>query len=175
MQALYIILGALAVLIPGLFTASMFLPSTVKVERVRAIPVSPSVVFQQVNVIHNWEGWSPWYQPDATVKLAYNEHQSGIGAGYSWQNRTGHIRKGSFLITESRPDEYIGLTVQFMNHILSKGYFRFEPIAEGTMVTWGIVMELGKYPTSRILGLMMRKWVRKDFERGLENLEKLVK
>lgn len=175
MQALFIILGALGVLIPGLFIASMFLPATVKVVRVRAIPASLSVVFDQVNELRNWEKWSPWHQLDPMMKLSYNDKVSGEGAGYQWISRNRKLGKGSVTITGSRPYEQITIEMQFMEKKVTKGYFRFAPSGRGTHVTWGIAMEVGKYPTSKIMGLMFDKWIGRDFERGLENLEKLVK
>jgi hypothetical protein len=175
MQALFIILGALGVLIPGLFIVSMFLPATVKVVRVRAIPASLSVVFDQVNILRNWEKWSPWLQADPKMKLSYNDKKSGTGAGYQWISRNRKVGKGSVIITASRPYEHITIEMQFMENKVTKGYFRFEPSRVGTHVTWGIAMEVGRYPAGKIRGLMLDKLIGKDFEKGLENLEKLVK
>lgn len=175
MQALFIILGALGVLIPGLFIVSMFLPATVKVVRVRAIPASLSVVFDQVNILRNWEKWSPWHQVDPKMKLSYNDKMSGTGAGYQWISRNRKVGKGSVIITASRPYEHITIEMQFMENKVTKGYFRFEPSGVGTHVTWGIAMEVGRYPAGKIRGLMLDKLIGRDFEKGLENLEKLVK
>ena len=175
MQALLIILGALGVLIPGLFIVSMFLPATVKVVRVRAIPASLSVVFDQVNILRNWEKWSPWHQADPKMKLSYNDKMSGEGAGYQWISRNRKVGKGSVVITASRPYEHITIEMQFMESKVTKGYFRFEPSGRGTHVTWGIAMEVGRYPAAKLRGLMLDKLIGRDFEKGLENLEKLVK
>jgi hypothetical protein len=175
MQALFVILGALAVLIPGLFIVSLFLPATVKVVRARAIPASLAVVFDQVNILRNWEKWSPWHQLDPTMKLSYSEKDRGEGATYQWVSRHPKVGKGSLTITASRPYEHIAIEMRFIEGKTSTGYFRFAPSQAGTHVTWGIAMEMGKSPTSKILGLMLDKWIGKEFERGLENLEKLVK
>lgn len=145
MQALYIILGAMAVLIPGLFVISLFLPATVKVVRVRVVPATVAAVFQQVNILRNWEGWSPC----SSSRL-----------------------KWKVVITESRLHEYIGLDMQFMKRHPAKAYFRFEPSPSGTMVTWALWAELGQHPGRKLMGVMMDKWIGKDFERGLENLGK---
>lgn len=175
MQALFIILGALAMLVPGLFIVSMFLPATVKVVRVRAIPASLSDVFDQVNILRNWEKWSPWHQLDPTMKLSYNDKKSGTGAGYQWFSRNPKVGRGSLIITDSLPYEHITIEMQFMESKATKGYFRFEPSDAGTHVTWGIAMEVGKYPAGKIKGVVLDKLIGKEFERGLENLEKIVK
>lgn len=175
MQALYIVLGALAVLIPGLFIVSMFLPATIKVRRTRIIPASPSVLFQQVNTLRNWERWSPWHQADPGMSLSYNEIPAGVGAHYAWQSKHRQVGKGAMTITETRPDEVIVTDMQFMEQGGARAAFRFEPVNNGTLVTWEMAMAIGQHPARKLMGLMMDKWVGKDFERGLENLEKLVK
>jgi len=71
MQVLYIILGALAILILGLFVFSLYLPSRLKIERSLLIKARPEVVFREVNTLRNWERWSPWHQLDPAMKLVY--------------------------------------------------------------------------------------------------------
>lgn len=157
MQALYIILGTLAVLIPGLFVISLFLPATVKIVRTRVVPATVAAVFQQVNTLRNWEGWCPWHQ------LTY------IPSGLKWKSKH---HAGQIVITESRLHEYIGLDMQFIKRRYAKGYFRFEPAKTGTLVTWSLRAELGQHPGRRLMGLMMDRWIGKDFDKGLDNLMK---
>jgi len=73
-------------------------------------------------------------------------------------------------ITESRPYEYIGIHINFTGHGISKGHFRFEPVGEHTRVIWVMEMTIGQNPASKVIGLMMDKWVGRDFERGLQQL-----
>jgi hypothetical protein len=145
MQALYTILGAMAVIISGLFVISLFLPATVKVVRTRVVPATADAVFQQVNILRNWEGWSPW------------RHQR---------------RKGQVTITASRLHEYIALDIRLMKRRFATGYFRFQPAKSGTLVTWSLRTELSQHPAGRLMALLMDKWLKKDLERGLENLRK---
>ena len=160
MQALYIILGALAVLIPGLFVISLFLPATVKVVRTRVVPATVTAVFQQVNILRNWEGWCPWHQLSCNASCL------------KWKNKR---HKGEVVITESRLYEYIGLDMLFMKGHFAKGYFRFEPAKTGTLVTWALRAELGQHPGRKLMGLMMDKWIGKDLEKGLENLKNMYR
>jgi len=171
MQAIYIILGAMAVLIPGLFVLSLFLPATVKVVRTRVVPATIMNVFEQVNILRNWEGWSPWQQLDPAMDLVYTDQESGVGAGFRWKSKHRQVGRGSLSITVSRLYEYIALDMQFMKQYGARGYFRFEPAKNGTLVTWGMIADLGQHPIRRLMGLMIDKWVGKDFERGLDNLK----
>ncbi|RAJ81835.1 polyketide cyclase/dehydrase/lipid transport protein [Chitinophaga dinghuensis] len=174
MQAFFIILGALIVLILGLFIFSLVLSPTVKVERSLLIPGTAGTIFPYVNILKNWELWSPWKELDPNMRITYGEKDSGAGAGYSWESKNRNVGKGSMVITISREDQYIATETDFMNMGIAKGYFRFEPSMGGTLVTWGMVTNMGQHPVRKLMGLMMDKWVGNDFEKGLRNLSKLV-
>jgi hypothetical protein len=170
MQVLYIILGALAILILGLFLFSLYLPSRLKIERSLVIEARPEVVFREVDTLRNWERWSPWHQLDPAMKLVYGEKERGTGASYSWESKKRNVGRGSLMITESRPYEYISININFTDHGASKGHFRFEPVGEDTRVIWVMEMAVGQNPARKMIGLMMDKWVGRDFERGLQQL-----
>jgi Polyketide cyclase / dehydrase and lipid transport len=174
MQAFFIILGAFIVLVLGLFIFSLFLSPTVKVERSLLVPAAAGVIFPLVNTVRNWELWSPWMAQDPAVKITYGEKESGAGAGYSWESSNRNVGKGHMSLTESREDQYIATSIDFMTMGLAKGYFRFDSVAGGTLVTWGMVCSMGQHPLRKVMGLMMDKWVGKDFEKGLENIKRIV-
>ena len=174
MQAFFIILGAFIVLVLGLFIFSLFLSPAVKVERSRVIPAEPAAIFPLVNVVRNWEQWSPWKAQDPSMKITYGEKESGAGAGYSWVSRNRNVGKGHMSVTESRADQYIATNTDFMGMGTAKGYFRFDPVTGGTLVTWGMICDMGERPLKKVMGLMMDKWVGRDFEKGLETLKRIV-
>ncbi|NSL87759.1 SRPBCC family protein [Chitinophaga solisilvae] len=174
MQAFFIILGALIVLVLGLFIFSLFLPPVVKIERTLIIPAPPEKIFPYVNTVRNWELWSPWKEQDPTVAITYGEKDSGPGAGYSWESRHPNIGRGHMTILESRPDQFIATDTDFMSMSTARGTFRFDPVPEGTLVTWSMTCNMGQHPLRKVMGLMMDKWVGKDFEKGLEGIRRLV-
>ncbi|MBO9731981.1 MAG: SRPBCC family protein [Chitinophaga sp.] len=173
MQAFFIILGAFIVLVLGLFIFSFFLSPTVKVERSLVMPAAAGVIFPLVNVIRNWELWSPWKELDPATRITYGEKESGVGAGYSWESNSRNVGRGHMAITESREDQYIATDNDFMAMGVAKGYFRFDAVPNGTLVTWGMVCNTGQHPLRKVMGLMMDKWIGKDFEKGLENIKRL--
>ena len=175
MQALLVLLGALLMIILGAFIVSLFLPATVKVVRIRVIPATPAVIFAQINNVHNWENWSPWHALDPHMKLHYTDNDTGEGAAYSWESENRQIGKGAMKITLSKPNEQIATEMNFMEQRLSKSTFKLEQVDTGTSVTWTLTAELGQHPVKKLMGLLMDKWVGKDFERGLANLEAVVK
>ncbi|CAL1519554.1 SRPBCC family protein [Chitinophaga sp. MM2321] len=174
MQAFFIILGALIVLVLGLFIFSFFLSPVVKVERSLVVPAPVTKVFPLVNVVRNWELWSPWKEQDPSVKITYGEKESGIGASYSWESTNRNVGKGHMTVTESRPDQYIATDIDFMGMGTAKGAFRFDPVASGTLITWSMTCNMGQHPLRKAMGLMMDKWVGKDFEKGLRAIKGLV-
>lgn len=170
MQVLYIILGALAAVVLGLFVFSLFLSSRIKVERSLTMAARPEVVFQEVDNLHNWGRWSPWHQLDPEMKIVYGEKERGAGASYSWESKKRNVGSGSLTITESRSYEYIAININFQERSTAKGYFRLEPAGEGTLVTWGMDMDMGHNPASKLMGMMLGKWVGRDYEKGLRRL-----
>lgn len=174
MQAFFILLGALIVLVLGLFIFSFFLPPMVKVERSLMIPAPADRIFPLINVVRNWELWSPWKELDPDLSITYGEKDSGAGASYSWKSHNRNIGSGHMTITESRPDQYIATDTDFMRMGIAKGTFRLDPVGEGTLVSWSMTCNLGQHPLRKVMGLMMDKWVGQDFERGLEGIKRLV-
>ncbi|HVI47758.1 MAG TPA: SRPBCC family protein [Chitinophaga sp.] len=174
MQAFFIILGALIVLVLGLFIFSLFLPPAVKVTRSQVIAAPADKIFPLVNSVRNWELWSPWKEQDPAIRITYGEKESGAGAGYSWESNNRNVGKGHMIITESRPDQYIATETDFMAIGVAKGTFRFDPVQTGTLVTWSITCNMGQHPLRKVMGVLMDKWVGRDFEKGLKGIEKLV-
>lgn len=172
-QALFIMLGALAVLVLGFFIFSLYLPSRVRVERSLVTEAPASAIFPFVNVLRKWPEWSPWHAYDPAMDLQYTQKDAGAGAGYSWRSRHRNVGKGSLTITESRPNEYLATEMNFMQQGTAKSWFRFEPVAEGTLVTWGMEADMGQNPLRKLMGRMMDKWVGGDFEKGLRNLKRV--
>jgi hypothetical protein len=141
MQAIYIILGALAVLIPGFFVVSLFLPATVKVVHTRVIKAPLSIIYQQISTPGNWEQWCPW-------------------------------RAKNMAITESKTDEYVAMNLRQHK---ARSSFRIERGMNGTIITWKLVAEIGHNPGSKLIAWWMDRRIKKDFKRGMTNLETVVK
>ena len=175
MQALYITLGAIAVLIPGFFIVSLFLPSQMKIVRVKVIAAPPALVFEQIDVVRNWERWSPWFRDDPALVIRYNDTESGQGAACSWESSLPHTGKGAMKIIESRPFEYEAADMQFKEQHTARCQFRLEPVIGGTMVNWDLTAILGQHPLYKLRGLVMDKWLSRYFEAGLANLDTVVR
>lgn len=172
MKVLKIIGIALLALLILLYGISFFLSSEVHVERSRVIPAKAEVIFSQINDLKKWEEWSPWHQMDENIQLTYGDPTMGEGAWYSWTSET--LGDGKVVISDSRPYSYIETDLDFMEEGTAIGYYRFEPVADSTKVTWVMDTDMGSGALDKYMGLMMDSWVGSSFEDGLANLEELV-
>jgi hypothetical protein len=169
MRVLKIIGVTLGVLIVLFFIIGMFLPSEVHIKRSLLIPASSEVVFNEVNDLRKWKEWSPWYEMDPNMEITYEGFLMGEGASYSWESEV--LGDGKLTITESHPNQYIATDMHFMEQGTAMGYYRFESVEDGTLVTWGIETDMGNNPFSKYMGLLMDDMVGDDFEKGLQNLK----
>ena len=171
---IYILIGVVVVL--GIFVAVVAMqPSAFRIERSATMAAPASAVFVQVNDFHNWDGWSPWAKLDPTMKQTYEGPPAGTGAKYSWLGNK-QVGEGRMTITESRPDEFIRIDLQFIQPFKASNIseFSFKPDGQKTTVTWS--MSGTKNFMFKAMGLIMSmdKMVGKDFEKGLASMKEIV-
>lgn len=167
-----VLLGISALLVLLILSAYL-LPRMVRVERSRTINQPVGILFESVNNLKNWEGWSPWHQIDTAMEITYHGME-GQGASYTWKSENKKAGSGTLTITESRANEYIATSMDFGKQGAASAWYRFVPSDSGTVVTWGFESDMGNSPIGRYVGLMMDKWIGADYEKGLDNLEKFA-
>jgi uncharacterized protein YndB with AHSA1/START domain len=147
-------------------------PSEFRIARTATISAPAAVVFAQVNDFHKWEAWSPWEKLDPTMKKTFEGAAAGSGAIYSWAGNS-EVGEGRMAITESRPNELIGIKLEFLKPFAATNTteFAFKPEGDQTAVTWSM---FGKNNfMSKAFGLFMNmdKMIGADFETGLAQLK----
>jgi effector-binding domain-containing protein len=158
------ILGLLVVLL----LIGFFLPANSHVERSLIIQAAPSLVFEQVNTLKNWEKWSPWQSMDPEMELTYGEIASGTGAWYSWKGpKSG---EGKLTITSNEPYKKVSSDLDFGEMGVAKCDYLFEPAEGGTKMTWIFDSELGGNPISRWMGLIMKGMLETQFDDGMKKI-----
>ncbi len=155
------------------FVASLFLSSKIKVERSVLVSASPSMVFQQVNVLRNWDKWDPWYTMDNNLQQTY-EGEEGVNSKRCWLSKNPKVGSGCLTIVESKPYEYIKTELVFDDEATGAGHWQFKKVEEGTEVTWEMVLNVGNNPIGKFYGLKMDKMVGNMFEEGLNQLKATV-
>lgn len=163
----------LLILIVLLSGVAYLLPRHVKIERTTTIKAAPAIVFGQVNILKNWEQWSPWHKLDPKMKLEYNEIPSGKGASYSWKSKDKNVGNGKLTITHIVPYDTIVVEMNFMGQGTSSAGYYFKKADSTVQLTWRMDADMGNNPMGRWMGLFMNKLVGKDFEKGLISLKEI--
>lgn len=162
----------LVAIIVLLLVVSLFLPSSVHVERSLVIKADEAVIFEQINNLKNWEKWSPWHKMDPKMELTYEGPASGEGAKYSWKSE--ELGIGSLMITNIVPNKSIKTNMNLMEGFTNSASYTFEKTAEGTKVSWVMDSEFGWNPMFKYFGLFMEGMLGKDFEAGLASLKEIT-
>jgi hypothetical protein len=173
MKILRIILIIIAVIIVLFLGIALFLPSTSHVERSTIINVPTDSIFSIVVNYNYYREWNPWSKMDPNAQGEISGPVGEVGQKWSWESDI--IGSGSLTTQEIKPGEYIESKLEFTapQEMLSKDIWKFEPVDDGTKVTWINEAELG-YPVERYFGLMMDSMLGGDFESGLATLQTLA-
>jgi len=169
------ILIVLAIVV-GLFLVVVALqPSEFRVSRSAAIAAPPSAVFAQVNDLRKWQAWSPWEKIDPELKRTYEGPAAGTGASYSWAG-TFQVGEGRMTIAESRPDEFIGIKLDFLKPFKSTcdAQFTFKPEGDRTVVTWSMAGKNNFIAKAIHLFMSMDRMIGGEFEKGLAQLKSIA-
>ncbi len=63
--------------------------------------------------------------------------------------------------------------MKFGKRNTSKTGFTLKQLGDETLVTWFLSTNIGQNPLSRLMGPMMKKYILRDFNKGLNNLKTL--
>ena len=172
MKILLKILAGLAVLVLLLVVVAFLLPRQYRVERSIVIKARPEAVLAQVAVLPAWKSWSAWHERDPQMKLAYSTQTTGVGSWSSWESK--NEGNGKMAITEQTPMRVLYL-LEFPDYgMKSNGSLELKSEGDAVRLVWADVGDLGMNPMNRWFGLFLDKMIGKDFQRGLENLKRLV-
>ena len=86
---------------------------------------------------------------------------------------------GNLVITNSTPNQWIEADLNFAEMGVSKAKYTFEPVAEGTKITWsmhsdGTDMAWYWAVPCKYLNLLMPGMLEADFDKGLHNLKQIL-
>ncbi len=168
MKILKKILLVLTVLLVVLAIIGWMMPSSMHIERSLNMKASASSIFNQVNVLKNWENWSPWKAMDPEMKVTYNEIPSGNGASYSWEGDKSGV--GKMTLSDVKENESIVTLLTFEGEKEAISGFRFAKDGDETNVTWYFDSEIGGNPFMRLFWKMGVGMMEDTFDSGLKAL-----
>jgi hypothetical protein len=169
-----ILIVIVAIIVVFLIVVAMQ-PDQYSVSRSATISGPAADVFAQVNDLHKFQDWSPWAKIDPDVKNTYEGPASGAGAICKWVGNK-KVGEGVMTIAESKPNDSIGMKLEFIKPFASKAdvQFNFKQQANQTAVTWSMSGKNNFMAKAFCLFMNMDKMIGGDFERGLANLKSLV-
>ncbi len=149
--------------------------STFSVSRSAVIPAPAAEIYARVVSFREWINWSPWEGIDPSMQRTYSGPVEGMGATYSWKGN-GKAGAGTMEILEAVEPTKIHLRLEFTKPMkaVNPTTFTFEPVADGTRVTWTMTGENKGLGRVFMLFMNMDKLVGGDFEKGLAQLAKCV-
>ena len=168
MKILKKILIVFAILIVVLAIIGWMMPSSMHIERSLNMKAPVASIFNQVNVMKNWENWSPWKAMDPEMKLTYNDVPSGNGASYSWEGEKSG--SGKMTLKDVKENESISTDLLFEGDQKASGGFKFEKEGEETKVTWYFDSEIGNNPFMRLFWKMGVGMMEETFDKGLASM-----
>lgn len=167
-KVLYGILAALvAVALIG-----FALPRTHSIEVSTEIDANPATVFALVNDFRRFTQWAPWGNTDPNARFIYSGSIRGAGATVAWDGAI--LGSGTQTITESRPFEYVGITISPGEPGEAKSWFRLSPGVGTTLIHWGFEADYGMNIVGRYFASMLGSVVARDYEAGLAGLKELA-
>ena len=148
------------------------LPRTHQVEVSTEIDAHPATIFALINDLRRTSLWSPWAQRDPNARFLYSGAIRGAGAIVTWDGAI--IGSGNQVIVESRPYEYIGISMSPGEPGEARSWFRLTPGVGTTFVTWGFEADYGVNIVGRYFASMLGGVVARDYHDGLDALKELA-
>lgn len=165
----------ITLLVIGLITAALLKSPDFRVERSITVAAPPEAVFVWFNSHRKFNEFNPWLKMDPGAKVEYLGPESGVGAASTWEG--GKTGKGRATITESRPNEFIRLRMDWMEPMegVSTVDYLFNSDGGKTTVTWAMHGR-NEGMLARMISLVMdcESMCGPEFEKGLADMATLV-
>lgn len=160
-------------LVIAVLVIGAIMPSRYNVEKTTLINKPVGEVMSKVGNLNYYANWNPWQQMDPSSAKTVTGQPKTIDHKYSWHGKK--IGVGSLTI-RSIDDKHIHFDLEFLkpwkSHANDNWLFENQGEDE-TKVTWQNSGNL-PWPMARIMGPMINKNLNHQFEKGLDNLKKMV-
>ena len=166
----------LAFIIGVLIIITLFgrtLPRIATIERSVIINAPYQTVFPEVSNLRNFVTWDPWTRKDPNIQQTFSGEDGTVGSSFSWKGNN-KVRQGTMTITGIEPGSLVTLDIDFGNRGTAKCSFVVEDLNEQTKVTWGFESDMGSAFRRGIFTKMMKSFIEKDYDAGLNNLKTRV-
>jgi hypothetical protein len=169
MIVVYILLSVLSVILVLLIISQM-LDRSLRIEKEIIIKKTAQDIFPYVSCYKKFVQWNPLSKKDPNIKQEFSGEEMGVGEKYSWSGNN-DVKTGEMLTTAITPNTFIRQKVDFGRQGTSYADFNLIEKDGKTTVIWGFDMDFGSNPFKRLLGPMIKGFVGKDYDAGLQSLK----
>ena len=160
-------LGAIVLLF---IATPIFLPANFRVERSAQIDAPASVVYDQVNILKNWNNWSPWNKySDPTLEIYFEGPPAGVGATRRFKSEHSG-GNGSITIRVAEPNKKVEYELTMQDGFTAGGTITLNESAGVTDVSWAFFGELDYF--MRYFNLL-KSQMNDTFDEGLLRLKSI--
>ncbi|MNK88063.1 Polyketide cyclase / dehydrase and lipid transport [compost metagenome] len=174
MRFLRILLFSFLVVLVAVVIFGLLAPSDWDVERSVTIKAKPEKIYPYVaNFKDGWPQWASYDLEDPRITYTYSGPDEGVGSRREWVG--GLIGDGKQVITHADIHRGVAFDIQMIETGFAiQGSIRFDPMADGTKVTWRHYGNVGTNPFRRYTAFTMDRIMGDEFEKSLELLKQKV-
>ncbi len=171
----YLFFALLFLIIAFFVYGYFFLEDKVQVSRSITIDRPAKMVFKSANSMHTFNEWSPWAEIDPNAKYQYEGPEKGVGSKMSWEGNE-EVGKGTQQIIEAVPFEKVKTELYFdgQGDDPSWATIAIKDMGDKSEVSWVFDADFNGNILGRYFGMMMDGMLGPQYEKGLQNLKKVV-
>lgn len=169
------LIGAVGLVIAGVFIYAAMQPSRMNISREAFVKASPEVIFPYINNSKKSNEWMPWKESDPNVEMIYSGPDEGVGSTTTWDSK-GQMGKGRARVVESIPNQSVKTELTYTRpmEMSQLAEVSLTPSSDGTVVRWSVTGENSFMGKVFALFMDMDEMVGKEFDKGLNNLKAKV-
>ena len=161
--------GLIFVVVCVIAIIGSLLPRSYDFEIKETISASPERIYQEMETLPKWQGWSQWSIENETVEsLEYSDD----GLSQTWTDERG---EGSLWITNREENQSVSYSMTFGNFPEMKSTIHLKSLGEGsTEVRWQSQGQLPSGPFYGYFGPFFSTGMKSHYQYGLSKIAKIV-
>ncbi len=164
----------MVVLFVLVLVVAVILPSQAHVQRDMWMKAPVEKVFPHINSLKAMKKWSPWAKIDPDTQYVFDGPEQGVGSRMTWNSGDAAVGGGEQTIIKSEHNARVEMALVFGDQGDAISILSLTPEADGTRVTWELVVDFGWDLSGRYVGLFMDGMIGRSYVEGLADLKKQV-
>jgi hypothetical protein len=165
LKLFFISITVLFLVITGI---SLLIPFNVRISRATNVLATPAAVWQQVDDMHTWKDWNPFFSDVSPGKITYTDTANG-------KPRAMQVNGSSVRWQAVNQDEHIAIMEKPGSRPILNGWKCISHAgADSTTVQWYLDFNLRWYPWEKFASLLFEQSYGLKLEQGLGNIKKRV-